>query len=116
MGNDSFVLETASKAKDAVTDFTSGDRIRVDVTDAQLTTINTASGAAAKLTALKTALNIDWTNTSNETTTASNDASNNDTVIYDRGADNTLQTATDTVLMVLEDTTTALVIGDFEII
>ena len=118
-GADKFVLETANKAKDAVTDFTSGDRIRVDVTDTQLTTINAASGAAAKLTALKTALNIDWTNTSNETTGASNDASTNDTVIYDLGADNTLGGSgsnADTISMVLEDTTTALVIGDFEII
>ena len=105
-GNDIFVLEVDAPAMDVVTDFTAGDKIRVDVaTD------------PTDLAALKAAANIDWTNNTNHATgTRTNDAVTKDTVIYALGADAALGGGDDVVLMVLEDYTTELTFSDFDII
>ena len=125
-GNDIFVLELGQKAKDFINDFTKGDKLRADVTDAQMTTIDAAGGDAAKLDALKTALNIDWTRNTNEQVHGSdNYASQKDVVIYELGADKKWGGSgsnADSIIMVLEDyganTTqaTELVWADFEIV
>ncbi|MEL0072537.1 MAG: hypothetical protein VW981_06660, partial [Rhodobiaceae bacterium] len=105
-GNDRFVLElgSAARGKDAVTDFSSGDKIRID----------TANGNETTLTALQNAADIRWTNTTNEATGSTNNASKNDTVIYWKN--NTVTTSDDVIVMVLEDYTTALTMTDFEIV
>ena len=101
-GNDTFELEITHSEKDIVTDFAKGDKIRVDTT----------AGTESTLVALKAAADIDWVNTANhDTGTATNDASIYDTVISDTKG--TTDTADDVVIMVLEDYTTTLVIGDF---
>ncbi len=105
-GNDIFVLDIATtETKDAVTDFGTGtDKIRVDTTN----------GNEATLTALRSAANLRWTNTTNEATGSSNDASTNDTVIYNTKG--TANTSDDVIIMVIEDYTTALTISDFDIV
>ena len=105
-GNDRFVLElgSAARAKDAVTDFASGDKLRVD----------TANGNETTLTALQNAADIRWTNNTNEATGSTNDAAVNDTVIYWKNG--TPSNSDDVVIMVLEDYTTALTMTDFEIV
>ena len=106
IGNDRFVLElgSAARAKDAVTDFASGDKLRVD----------TANGNETTLTALQNAADIRWTNNTNEATGSTNDAAVNDTVIYWKNG--TPSNSDDVVIMVLEDYTTALTMTDFEIV
>ena len=101
-GNDVFVLKTGGK--DAVTDFASGDKIRVD----------TSAGNETTLTALRDAANLRWTNNTNEATGGTNDALINDTVIYDTKG--TASTSDDVVIMVLEDFSTALSITNFDIV
>jgi hypothetical protein len=101
-GNDVFVLKTGGK--DAVTDFASGDKIRVD----------TSAGNETTLTALRDAANLRWTNNTNEATDGTNDALINDTVIYDTKG--TASTSDDVVIMVLEDFSTALSITNFDIV
>ncbi|MGB0343172.1 MAG: M10 family metallopeptidase C-terminal domain-containing protein [Parvibaculales bacterium] len=105
-GNDRFVLElgSAARAKDAVTDFASGDKLRVD----------TANGNETTLTALQNAADIRWTNDTNEATGSTNNAAVNDTVIYWKNG--TPSNSDDVVIMVLEDYTTALTMTDFEIV
>ena len=103
-GNDTFALEITLSDKDIVTDFAKGDKIGVDTT----------AGTESTLVALKAAADIDWVNTANhDTGTTTNDASSNDTVISD--TQGTTNTADDVVIMVLEDYTTTLVIGDFSV-
>ena len=97
-----FVLKTGGK--DAVTDFASGDKIRVDTSVVNETT----------LTALRDAANLRWTNNTNEATGGTNDALINDTVIYDTKG--TASTSDDVVIMVLEDFSTALSITNFDIV
>ncbi|MGC6475269.1 MAG: hypothetical protein ACON41_01350 [Parvibaculales bacterium] len=106
LGDDIFVLDIAStETKDAVTDFGTGtDKIRVDTT----------AGNDTTLTALQNAANLRWTNDTNEATGSTNDASTNDTVIYNTKG--TEDTSDDVIIMVLEDYTTALTIDNFEII
>jgi len=96
------VLKTVGK--DAVTDFASGDKIRVD----------TSAGNETTLTALRDAANLRWTNNTNEATGGTNDALINDTVIYDTKG--TASTSDDVVIMVLEDFSTALSITNFDIV
>ncbi len=125
-GSDKFVLtlDAGLRAADVIVDFRSGlleqDKLELGLTTAQITTINAASGNAAKLTALKTALNIGWTSTSNITTnTGTNNSSDNDTAIYLLGADNALGGTganLDELVMVLEDFDTALAFGSFTLI
>ena len=105
-GDDIFKLDIASsETKDAVTDFGTGtDKIRVDTT----------AGNETTLTALQNAANIRWTNDTNEATGSTNDANINDTVIYNTKG--TADTSDDVIIMVLEDYTTALTINDFEIV
>ncbi|MDD9841116.1 MAG: VCBS domain-containing protein, partial [Alphaproteobacteria bacterium] len=109
-GKDIFVLGLANKQTsdlDIVIDFESGDKIEVE----------TISRAETTLEALQSAVNIRWTQNSDYSTvsgiTASryNDPNIHDTIIYHtRGTDDT---SDDIVLMVLEDYTTPLTIGDF---
>jgi Ca2+-binding RTX toxin-like protein len=103
-GNDIFVLELTATAADAVTDFASGDKIRVD----------TANGNETTLTALRDAADIRWTNNTNQATGSTNDAGTNDTVIYDTKG--TATTADDVVIMVLEDYTSALTMTQFDVV
>ncbi|MGB0343270.1 MAG: calcium-binding protein [Parvibaculales bacterium] len=115
-GNDIFVLELAGGgATDAITDFTKGDRIRVD----------TANGDETSLSAIKTALNIDWLLTNNQATGDSNDATLKDVVFYELGDDGALGgtgSNEDTVILVLEDygdstiQATPLSFADFEVV
>ena len=103
-GSDTFELEITHSDKDIVTDFAKGDTIGV----------GTTAGTESTLVALKAAADIDWVNTANhDTGTTTNDASIYDTVISDTKG--TTDTADDVVIMVLEDYTTPLVIGDFEV-
>ena len=103
-GNDFFELEITHSDKDIVTDFAKGDRIQVDTT----------AGTESTLVALKAAADIDWVNTANhDTGTTTNDSTANDTVISD--TQGTTDTADDVVIMVLEDYTGELVIGDFSL-
>ena len=103
-GDDVFKLETNHSEKDIVIDFNKGDKIGVDTT----------AGSESTLAALKTATEIDWVNTANhDTGTATNDSTANDTVIFD--TQGTVDAADDVVIMVLEDYTGALVIGDFDV-
>ncbi|MGB0342884.1 MAG: calcium-binding protein, partial [Parvibaculales bacterium] len=103
-GNDIFILELSATAADAVTDFATGDKIRVD----------TANGNETTLTALQNAAQIRWTNNTNHATGSTNNASVNDTVIYDTKG--TLSTADDVVVMVLEDYTTTLSMAQFDVV
>jgi Ca2+-binding RTX toxin-like protein len=115
-GHDIFVLDLASGgAKDAVTDFAKGDRIRVD----------TANGNETSLSAIKTALNIDWLLTNNQATGDSNDATLKDVVFFELGDDGALGgtgSNEDTVILVLEDygdstiQATPLSFADFEVV
>ena len=103
-GNDTFELEITHSDKDIVTDFAKGDKIGVDTT----------AGTESTLVALKAAADIDWVNTANhDTGTTTNDSTANDTVISD--TQGTTDTADDVVIMVLEDYTGELVIGDFSV-
>ena len=103
-GDDVFKLETNHSEKDIVIDFNKGDKIKVV----------TMAGTESDLNALKAAAQIDWVNTADHPTgTATNDGAINDTVISD--TQGTLDAADDVVIMVLEDYTTVLVIGDFDV-
>ena len=103
-GTDYFELEITHSEKDIVTDFAREDRIRV----------HTTAGTESTLVALKAAADIDWVNTANhDTGTTTNDSTANDTVISDTKG--TTDTADDVVIMVLEDYTTTLVIGNFNV-
>ena len=110
-GNDIFVLnlDGTSNDLDEVEDFNrwSGynDKIQVD----------TDRGSVTSLAALKAAANIYWTNNSNFSSSSyTNNASINDTVIYTTNG--TATTSDDFALMVLEDYTTALTFTDFDIV
>jgi Ca2+-binding RTX toxin-like protein len=109
-GEDIFVLhhEFSDVAhRDDVADFTSGDRILV----------NTRSGRETSLAALREALNIDWTQSSDfSNSTSSNQSRLDDTLVYSRGADKTFGTRDDILLMVLEDYTEELTVADFFIV
>jgi Ca2+-binding RTX toxin-like protein len=109
-GEDIFVLhhEFSDVAhRDDVADFTSGDRILV----------NTRSGRETSLAALREALNIDWTQSSDfSNSTSSNQSRLDDTLVYSRGADRTFGTRDDILLMVLEDYTEELTVADFFIV
>ena len=101
-GDDIFVLDLGGTSNDldTVTDFASNDKIRVDTTN----------GNESTLAALKTAANIYWTNNSD----LSGYSSSNDTIIYSTAG--TADTSDDFALMVLEDYNVALALTDFEIV
>ena len=110
-GDDTFVLNLSGTSNDftAVLDFsnTTGndDKIRVDTTN----------GNESSLAALKAAANIYWTNNSNfSSSSGTNNASINDTVIYTTKG--TADTSDDFALMMLEDYTTELTFADFDIV
>ena len=104
-GNDIFVLGTRSEGRDTVNDFTRAngnmDKIRVDVNSPDLAKISSANTDAAKLTALKTAATLTWTNNTNVSGSSTKDT------IISRGSQQ---------VMILEDFTTDLTIDMFEII
>ena len=110
-GDDIFVLNLGGTNTDldTVEDFSNStgdnDKIRVDTTNGNETTLD----------ALKTAANIYWEIahfTDNPKT--SNDSGVMDTIIY--STNGTATTSDDFALMVLEDYTTALTIADFDIV
>ncbi len=110
---DLFVLNLGGTSNDldTVTDFHHGDKIRVD----------TSNGNESSLAALKTAANIYWTNNSSYiprggTDTSPTNARNiRDTIIYNVGRDGRANTGDDIILMVLEDYNSPLTIADFDI-
>ena len=92
-----------------VTDFTaSSDKIQISLTQANITTINGEGNDADKLAKLLELANLSTANNADAGhTSASNDASANDTVItYTAGG-------VSDVVMVLEDYDTALTMDDF---
>ena len=129
-GNDTFVLGVRGGGYDQVFDFSYGsnsghhvgtaggnDKIRVDVSDADLNTINAENTAAEKLATLKNLAHLRWTNDSEFVIqTDGNSRSNSpDTVIYD--TNNSLSdTSDDEILIVLQDFSTDLTIDMFDII
>ncbi|MDC1135546.1 calcium-binding protein [Alphaproteobacteria bacterium] len=110
-GDDMFVLELSDGARgqDIVTDFTaSSDKIQISLTQANITTINGEENDAGKLAKLLELANLSTANNADAGhTSASNDASANDTVItYTAGG-------VSDVVMVLEDYSPALTFDDF---
>ena len=110
-GDDIFVLNLSGTSNDldTVLDFSNStgdnDKIQVDTTN----------GNESSLAALKTAANIYWTNNSNfSSSSGTNNASINDTVIYTTKG--TADTSDDFALMMLEDYTTELTFADFDIV
>ena len=103
-GNDDFVLTLAdgSRALDIVTDFTSGDQILLQLTQAQ-------SDAITDLDTLKTELGLSFDNSMASSHTSSTNDATNDTVITFTDGGNS------DVVMVLEDYTTDLTYADFMI-
>jgi Ca2+-binding RTX toxin-like protein len=105
--DDNFILELADRAEDIITDFGTGsDKLRVET-----------SATITDLATLKSGANIAWTNNSNHSSTSStNDAAINDTIISWWGSDEMFGTSDDEIVMVLEDYTTDLVYTDFDIV
>jgi Ca2+-binding RTX toxin-like protein len=105
--DDNFILELADRAEDIITDFGTGsDKLRVET-----------SATITDLATLKLGANIAWTNNSNHSSTSStNDAAINDTIISWWGSDEMFGTSDDEIVMVLEDYTTDLVYTDFDIV
>jgi len=104
-GNDVFALDLSVNGAgkyDVVTDFTSSDKIRVD----------TSAGNETTLAALKTAAKLGIVNTANYATgETTNNVTANDTVITYLGADNAVGGSginADYVVIELEDYSTAL--------
>ena len=135
-GDDSFVLGTVDQGEDYITDFSYGtvsgrsgwngsatggnDKIRVDVSDADLDTINAKNTAAAKLTALKDAANIYWDQSEHDS--GNKDILNNpgnDTKIYrivgNKDGDGNSET-NDIAALTLLDFSETLTIDMFDII
>ena len=112
-GNDVFVLDLSVNGAgkyDVVTDFTSGDKIRVD----------TANGSEASVAAVKSAAKLSIVNNANYNTgETTNNSGAFDTVITYLGADGVTGGTGDNadyVVMVLEDYSTALSITNFDIV
>ena len=137
-GNDVFVLGASDEGEDLVQDFSFGmhsgnasyntalndmDQIRIDVSDAILTTINDAADAD-KLTTFQDEANIYWkADRDLGENTLNNDTNINDMMIYriigakdDNQNNEASGQNADIVVMVLEDFTTTLTIDMFDII
>ena len=116
-GNDDFVLILAdgSRAQDIVTDFASGDQIKIALSSANNTLVtaeNTDTDKLAKLLELAeitTAINADH----GPTSTTNNTSANDTLITFTNG---TPDTNDDAVVMVLEDYTTDLNYVDFVIV
>ena len=109
-GDDIFVASVASgtvlAGADIVTDFTAGDKIQLQLTQAQWDAIDAITGDAAKLAELKKVIDIAAQDADGQSDT-------NDTVLTNKGVDGDVGGGDDTVLMVLEDYDTALTFDDF---
>lgn len=109
-GDDIFVASAASgtvlAGADLVTDFTAGDKIQLQLTQAQRDAIDAITGDAAKLAELKKVIEIAAEDADGESDT-------DDTVLTNKGMDGAVGGSNDTVLMVLEDYDTALTFDDF---
>ncbi len=119
-GNDIFVLGAADEGLDTVEDFGSAvDRIRVDVSDSQKTTIEALSSDDAKLAKLQEAAQIRWTNDSDY---QGQSTGFNDTIIYriigvaDDAENRPENDANDVAIMVLDESSWTLTIDMFDIV
>ena len=115
-GNDDFVLTLAdgSRALDIVTDFASGDQIKIALSSANNTLVTAENTDADKLAKLLELAEITTaSNADNGPTSRTNDTSANDTLI--NFTNGTLHTNDDAVVIVLEDCATDLNYADFVI-
>jgi len=111
-GNDDFVLTLAdgSRAQDIVTDFASGDQIKIALSSANKALVDAETSDADKLAKLLDLAELTTANNADHGhTSTTNDTSANDTVITFTGGSN------NDVVMVLEDYATDLTYADFVI-
>ena len=99
VGNDIFVVSaddgTDLAGADLVTDFASGDKVKISLSQDDINTIKGEANAAAKLIKLLELANLEVTNNA------------------DAGHSTTDKPDNDTVLMILEDYSTDLTFDDF---
>jgi Ca2+-binding RTX toxin-like protein len=115
-GNDIFVVSaddgTDLAGADLVTDFASGDKIQISLSQDDINTIKGEANAADKLDKLLELANLEVTNNA-DAGHSTTDKPDNDTVLTNKGADKALGGGDDTVLMILEDYSTDLTFDDF---
>lgn len=115
-GNDIFVVSaddgTDLAGADLVTDFASGDKVQISLSQDDINTIKGEANAAAKLIKLLELANLEVTNNA-DAGHSTTDKPDNDTVLTNKGADKALGGDDDTVLMILEDYSTDLTFDDF---
>ena len=115
-GADKFTLGGTKTFFDVVTDFSpgEGDKLRIDLDEADITAINAKTSRAEKLAALADAAEIRWGLGSYfSQTSATNDNTKQETLIYDTKGTASLRD--DVTIMVLEDFTDDLTWAMFEI-
>ena len=117
-GNDIFVVSaddgTDLAGADLVTDFASGDKVQISLSQDDINTIKGEANAAAKLIKLLELANLEVTNNA-DAGHSTTDKPDNDTVLTNKGADKALGGDDDTVLMILEDYSTDLTFDDFSL-
>jgi hypothetical protein len=115
-GNDIFVVSaddgTDLAGADLVTDFASGDKVQISLSQDDINTIKGEANAAAKLIKLLELANLEVTNNA-DAGHSTTDKPDNDTVLTNKGANKALGGDDDTVLMILEDYSTDLTFDDF---
>ena len=115
-GNDIFVVSaddgTDLAGADLVTDFASGEKVQISMSQDDINTIKGEANAAAKLIKLLELANLEVTNNA-DAGHSTTDKPDNDTVLTNKGANKALGGDDDTVLMILEDYSTDLTFDDF---
>ena len=115
-GNDIFVASaddgSVLAGADLVTDFASGDKIQISLSQDDINTIKGEANAADKLDKLLELANLEVTNNA-DAGHSTTDKPDNDTVLTNKGANKALGGDDDTVLMILEDYSTDLTFDDF---